>query len=610
MNMDYLMQLIAKKVSEAIRDEYNIAMPADEISHLIQPGRMRGVDIECRIAFRIAKQARASPQKIADAILPRIKDELYELSSANGYINFKLSNRFYELALSDPNMLDLKTRNERVIIEYPSVNPNKPLHIGHLRNAILGDCLSRLYELAGFKVIRMNYIDDLGLQVAQSLWGYMKRNANSDEKFDHWLGREYVSISKSMENKEVQKEVEQVMQKLEEGNEELRKLNREMCSLCVKAQHETLESVGIFHDVLVWESDIVNAGAFEKGMNILREKNVLKRKGSGKYAGCEVVELSSHPTFKNLKDADKVFIRANGVATYTAKDMSFAMWKFGIIDCDIKFDKLLIQKNGKILHTSAQNGSRAMQFNHAEKVINIIGVEQEYPQQIIKMILSVAGFEKESENYVHISYAHARLSSHKFSGRKGTWMGYTSDELIAESVRKAYDKIKDRFESYGEETKRVISESVGVGAIRYSFTKLSPEKELVFDWDKALNFEGDSGPYLQYSRTRAAHILEKQGIDEGWNARYEITTDAEKQLIKCISMLSIVVDNSIKNNTVHRINDYATELSSFFNKFYAACKVIGEDKNVSETRKRIVEKYIKAMDICMNILGIPIVSKM
>lgn len=610
MNMDILMKNIANEIRNAVKKEYETEISEADILPLIQLGGIEGVDIECRIAFRMAKQLKSNPHQIAEKLLPHIKSELYDASSNGGYINLRLTNAFYESVLTDGELASKSKEKLKIIVEYPSVNPNKPLHIGHLRNAILGDCLSTLYEFCEHDVVRMNYIDDLGLQVAQSLWDYAKLEGRNGKKFDHWLGKRYVEISKLMEDEKVREQVEEIMRKLEKGDAELIKINREMCELCVKAQHDTLQKIGVFHDVLVWESDIVNAGILDKSMDVLRKHNVLKVKKEGKHAGCEVVELSNHPMFKNLKDADKVFIRSNGVATYTAKDTAFAMWKFGIVKDEMKFSKEYLQSNGKWLYTSAENGSENIVFNCASKVVNIIGVEQEYPQKIIKIVLEVAKFKNESENYVHISYAHARLPRGKFSGRKGTWIGYTSDELIDESMRRAYNKISDRFSQYDEKTKVSISKSVGIGAIRYAFTKISPEKELVFDWDKALSFEGDSGPYIQYSRTRAIHILEKEGMDDEWNGQLTLKTEIEKALVRQISMLSIVIENAVENNTVHKINDYATELASIFNKFYGECRVIGEEKNVRETRKRLIVKYLKTMDTCMKILGIPPVSNM
>ncbi|MGC9057999.1 MAG: arginine--tRNA ligase, partial [Candidatus Micrarchaeia archaeon] len=463
---------IAKRCSDAVNRLYSLNLDYKDILNLVQDGGVPGVDIECRIAFRISKDVGKRPQDIAGQIAELLNDgKYYTVSSSNGYLNFTLSDKFYtEFVLSALERPERKGRC--VIVEYPSVNPNKPLHTGHLRNAIMGDCISNLLEYSGYDVIRMNYIDNLGLQVAQSLWMYIKGiHTPQDKKFDHLIGEEYVRVARYYEeDASVRKEVEEIMRKLEEGDDVTCKKEREMCTSCVNAQSKTLQTYGIYHDVLVWESDIVHARLLEKCLKLLEEKRILIA-GAGKYAGCKIVELSQHPDFKGLEDADKVFVRANGVATYTAKDTAFAMWKFGLLDGSIQFKEYGIQGNGKMLYTSysgnckgsgngkmlytsysgsckgsgngkmlyttCSDSGKGGKYGKADMVVNIIGVEQEYPQKVIRTILEMAGYNEQALNYIHISYGHVRLKEGRFSGRKGTWIGYSADELADESVSKA-----------------------------------------------------------------------------------------------------------------------------------------------------------------------------
>ncbi len=608
---------ISGKASVALEKEYGIAIAKEEVLNLVQDGGVEGVDVECRIAFRVAKDAKAKPAEIAEKIMPHLESGHYTMKNANGYINFTLTEKFYTDFVGKYEHRFAKN-GVKVIVEYPSVNPNKPLHIGHLRNGIIGDCIANLLDYGGFDVVRMDYIDDLGLQVAQSLWACMRgATVEKGKKYDMWLGEKYVEAARMYEESaDVKREVEELMRKLEEGDETVSRMGREMAVQCVEAQKITLQRLNIFQNVLVWESDIVHAKLMRNGLDLLEKKGILKTAGGdSKYAGCKIIELSGHPMFKHLTDADKVLVRANGVATYTAKDIAFQMWKLGIIKDELLFDKFSMQKNGALLFTSNAKGQQA-NFSNAKKVVNIIGVEQEYPQNVIKVSLDMAGFKEEANNYRHISYGHATLkaerTSHrkKLSGRKGTWIGFSADELVEESVSRAHALISDKFRDYGEEEKKGISEAVGISAIRYSFIRLGPEKELVFDWEKALSFEGDSGPYLQYAYARAVHILDKETIDDYWDGKLVFTEKSELQLIREIAKFPEVCARAVDTYAPQNMADYAIKLCSAFNSFYAACRVIGEEKGVSESRKRLVKKYAEALEACLHILGIPVIRNM
>ncbi len=589
-------------IKGAIKEKYGL-----EVEPGVEPAKLEEYDWESRVAFKLAKELKRNPLQIAEELANSIEDEWFEVEAVRGYVNFRYSKKFREAFIKGNWKIEEKIESgKRVIIEYPSVNPNKPLHIGHLRNALIGDSVSNLMEEVGLEVVRLNYIDDLGLQVAQSLWSYIKNPIDPEEKFDFYIGKEYVKVAKEMaENPELKKEVEGIMRKLEEGNNEIAEVGRKMAEKCVRAQSLTLENYGIEHDGLVWESDIVHAHLLEKAMKELESKGIL-REGEGKLKGSKVVRLSEHPEFKDLKEGDKVFIRSNGVATYTAKDTAFQMWKFGLIQ-GLKFKESWKQRSGKIVYTSCEDGEESDRFNNGDIVVNVIGREQEYPQKVIKVVLELAGYKKESENYYHLSYGHARVKEGKFSGRKGTWQGYTADELLEEGQKRAYEIVKERYE---EDVAREIAEKVALGAIRYSFLKVSAEKEMVFDWEKSLSFEGDSGPYIQYAYARANRILEKNPIDENWMGEYGLEHPKERALMKRIIEWEVVLEQAYKNRAPNIIANYLVELAGEFNKFYVDCRVSGVEKDVEEGRKRLVRVYLQVMERGMNILGIPVIDRM
>ena len=461
-----LAKLIADAASADVEDaEKSIEMPKGQFG-----------DVASSICFSLAKKEKKSPVELAKAIAAKINaHEWVESAKAEGpYVNFLLSDSFYtgllEKVIEEKgNYGRGKRKMAKTIVEFPSVNPNKPWHIGHLRNALLGDSVGRILEFDGEHVERMDYIDDLGLQVAQSFWGYKNLGKKPEGKLDLWLGGEYVEVSKRFESDEkVQAEVRALLKKMEEGKDKEAHECRKLVEQCVAAQYETAFKFGVYHDVLIFESDIVRT-IFEEGMKVLKSSKSIVKETEGKNAGCLVAKMTSDE-FAKMESPDKVLIRSDGTATYTGKDVIYQMWKFKLLKNDFEYAKFLKQPNEKECEMSCPKGKPA-KYGHAARVINVIGMEQAYPQKVIKEILNSMGYEKEAENSVHLSYEHVGLEDEKFSGRQGTWMGYTVDELYEEGVRRAEEKIKEGVS--GEERKE-IARAVASSAIRFSFHQDNP----------------------------------------------------------------------------------------------------------------------------------------
>ncbi|MDD5337656.1 MAG: arginine--tRNA ligase, partial [Candidatus ainarchaeum sp.] len=372
-------------------------------------------DLSSRIAFELAKERKANPVLIAKEIAGKIPAKGYveKVAATGPYINFFLSSEFFnelaEKAAKNPEYGKGKTKKKKVIAEFPSVNPNKPWHIGHLRNALLGDSVARILRFCGYQVEVMDYIDDLGLQVAQSLYGYMKAGSQApeaDKKFDHWIGGQYVQVAAEIEkNPEIGAKVHEILKRMEEGNGEIAEKARELSENVVRAQYETDFSLGIYHDVLVFESDIIKT-VFQEGLEKLKKSKAIMLEKEGKNAGCWVVQLGEK--YKDMKDDQKVIIRSDGTATYIGKDIIFQFWKFGLLSKDFNYEEFVKQPNGSIAYKTFPKGKR-MKFGKADMVINIIGVEQSYPQAVIKDTFGALGYEKESQNLVHLAYEHATL---------------------------------------------------------------------------------------------------------------------------------------------------------------------------------------------------------
>ncbi|MBN2477790.1 arginine--tRNA ligase, partial [Candidatus Micrarchaeota archaeon] len=490
-----------------------------------------------------------------------------------------------------------KKKKKKVMVEFPSVNPNKPWHIGHLRNALLGNAIANIIEFHGYSVERTDYIDDLGLQVAQSLWGYLNLKEEPKGKFDHWLGEKYVEVAEKIENDEnIKNQVYEILHRMEKWDSEMSKKARWLAEECVKYQYQTAFDYGIYHDALIFESDIMRE-IFQEGLELLKKNKAIKYEKTGENKGCWVVKLKGE--FSNLKNPDKILIRSNGTATYTGKDAIFHLWKFGKLKRNFKYAEFLKQPDGKMAYKTSESGKK-MNFGNADMIVNVIGAEQTYPQKVVVEVLKRLNYILEAENYIHIGYEHAELPEEKFSGRKGTWKGYTADKLLEESKKKVKKKIK---EGYSAEERENISEAVGEGAIKFSFLRTSPDKKLVFKWEEALNLEGDSGPYLQYSYVRCRSILEKGG-SEGDAAEGHSFSSEEKKLVNLINRFPDVVEKSAKTFRPHIIIDYLLDVSSAFSSFYAANRVLGMDEKTTQSRLALVHGTSVVLKNGINLLGI------
>jgi arginyl-tRNA synthetase len=567
-------------------------------------------DIATSISFQLAKTNKKNPSEIALNLAGKIKlpDWVEHAKTTGPYINFILSNKFFEQFLGQvleqkENFGKGKPKKEKVIIEYPSVNPNKPWHIGHLRNAILGDTIARILKFYGQKVERIDYIDDLGLQVAQSFWGYKNLGKKPAGKFDLWLGEQYVEIAKKFEEDEnIQKQVRELLKKIEEGESKEAEECRKMAEKCVYAQYETAFKFNIYHDVIIFESDIVKT-LFEEGIGKLKSNNSIVFEKEGKNAGCWVAKMHSEE-FSKMESPDKVLIRSDGTATYTGKDVIFQLWKFGLLRNDFNYSLFITQPNGQDCFMSNKKGKKK-QFGKANKVINVIGIEQSYPQKVIQEIIKGMGYEKQAKNSIHLGYEHVWLEDSKFSGRQGTWIGYTADELYSEGLVKSEGKIKPEITA---DQRGKIASAVAVGAIRFAFLKISPEKKIIFRWEDALSMEGDSGPYALYSYARAHKIFEKGGCGE---PKILELISQEKELLKKLMIFEEIIKQAAEQLKPHIIVEYCLDLAAIYNKFYNACPIVSAQKEqLKQQRLAINCAFLFVMKNLLEIIGVEALEKM
>ncbi len=595
-------------------------------------------DLSCSVAFKVTeKQKELNPNQIAIDLKKKLDDNkpdfIERIEAKEGFINFYFDRHYISKAfthavaenissnLGFQKFLQFEKRKEKIIIEYPSVNPNKPWHLGHLRNALLGDTIANLFQLYGFDVERQDYIDDLGLQMVESVWGYLHLNDKVDKKFDQWLGEEYVRVNKHIETNDIKHELDELSALIEQDGTYESDLARKIALQCLTAQYETAFSYNIYHDVLIWESDIVRSHLLEKSMDILKAGGFIQKPTQGKYANCTIIDFNSladiPEEIKSMEEKAKVLIRSNGMPTYLAKDIAFHMWKFGIIKNIFKYKELMVQPNSKPLFTSESvysDDNDELNFGNADKVINIIDSRQSYLQTLIKVAFNAIGKPELASNLKHLSYGEVVLEAVALSGRKGTWIGYTADLLLEQAEQKARSLIKSKFELSKEEYD-VISKSIAISAIKFEFLKQSPEKKIIFSWDNALNFNANSGPYAQYTYARASRIIEKSAskhIDEARaNFSYNLT-DYEFDLIKEMSKIRGIIEKSVLEYRPSIAVLYINELCVLFTRFYENVRILDNDADEIEysSRLSLVISFKYCMDMLFSIIGITPLNKM
>lgn len=591
-------------------------------------------DLATTIGFSLAKELKKSPMVVVNDH----KDKLEELASSEFLID-KITtkgpyiNIFFDhgklaeltvrsvLKLGDAYGKSQEFKGKRALIESPAVNPSKPWHIGHARNAILGDTLCNILEWVGYEAVRLDYINDLGLQIAQVIWKLMQIDEKEgDEKYDHYLGHLYVEGQEAFENDEtVQAAVREVSRRLEDFESKEAKLSAKMVTKCLNAQNETSYRLGIYHDYQAWESAIAHSGLLELAQKMmLASDNILKLE-KGDKAGCIVADLSVIDEFKDMKDPYKILFRSDGTRTYTGADVAFQLWKFGIIKDPFKYSLFENQPNGKpVLRTDLQG--KRMNLGKFDIVMNVIGSRQAHPQRMVYTILDILGYSKESENSHHIAYEFVGLEDVDISGREGTWIGYSTDDVLDKATELARAEVEKRNPEEDDAFKDNVANQIAVGAVRYFMLNASPDRQITFRWDEALDFNGDAAPYLQYSHARAQRILEKAGDDGSTDIDLTLlTTDAEFELVKVIAKFPeelLEVMRSLKKNVwgtsfaSNRVTAFTYGLANLFSKFYDSCPVLKADQEIRASRLALVRAFKTTMANCLTVLGIPIVDRM
>ncbi len=557
------------------------------------------------VAFQLARVLRKAPPRIAAELAERIEppEGVRKIETAGGYVNFFLDPAYLMQAALEPPEPAPK-QGGKVLVEHTSVNPNKELHVGHLRNVALGDAIARILDYAGRKVEVLNYIDDTGRQSAESLFAleHYGLRYGGGKKYDHWVGEAYVRLHREMEDEAAKARLEPairaVLHRLEAGE-----LRGEIEKL-LAAQLETMWSLNAEYDVLVWESDLVREGLLQQALELLEATPYVSRPSGGKYAGALVMDTSAF--IEGMEDPYLVLLRSDGTATYTAKDIAFQFWKMGLLS-GLRFRPFTRQPSGRELYTSHPEGE-PMPFGNAQETINVIDVRQSYPQQVLKAALEAVGRHDLAEGAYHLAYETVLLEGRPLSGRKGHTVSV--DEVLEEAVRRARAVIAEKNPDLAEAD--AVARTVGIGAVRFAMVKTEPKKQIDFRWDQALSFEGDAAPYLQYAHARAASILRKAAA-EGLGDEPDLAraTPYEVELAKALLRFPEAVQKSAKLKTPHVLAQYLLDLAAAWNAYYnakedgrPATPVLTAPEGLRGLRLALVRQLKQTMATGLALLGI------
>lgn len=639
-------------VQEGIKQRLEAALQAigagtPDITFTIPPDTKFG-DLSTPVCMGLARTLKKNPRQIAIDVKAKLDAAPIEGVSkvevaGAGYLNFFLDWPVFmgmvhgQIATQGDRygFVDVG-KGKKVAVEHTSANPNKPIHLGTARCAVLGDLAGRLLKMAGYSVEIENYVDDLGRQIAVLLHGYNNFRDQVErqpgDKADYYFGLVYVKGSEAVEDKPGGEEIiRDTLHKMEDPTTPENKQAKNIVDQALKGQLETMWRMNIFYDVLIWERHIITSGLFAQALETMmkRSPKTCYKIESGDDKDCVVLDMSSFgEKYTQDKKPYKILVRSNGVSTYTGKDIAFQLWKFGEASGYFSYEPFIEQPNGRVLHSTVlddPNVKKAkkapkQQFGKADRVINVIGYEQKFPQEVVKSAMKVLGFEDHYANSQHLSFKHVWLPDQAFSGRKGTWVGFHADAAIEKATTKALARIKEQNPSMPAEEQAAIAATIGVGAIKFYLAKFDTEKEITIVWDELLNFEGDACPYVQYSCVRAQSILNKAkeakvsipGMATALPPEGLEAPEA-RALYYALSQLPRKVAHCSATLEINQIPLYALEIADKFNKFYHECPILRQDvpDTVKVARLLLVQDTMVVLrQVLVQLMGIDIPPRM
>jgi arginyl-tRNA synthetase len=636
------------------------------------PNRALG-DLGTPVAFELARTLRKAPRVIAQDIAARFtpSDDIARMEAApNGYLNVFLDRRVFLLRRLGvlPAPAAVGRGGGKTIVEHTAINPNKAAHIGHVRNSALGDTLVRVLAFRGTPVEVQNYIDDTGVQVADVVVGFTAleqrdaagvRAIADSTRFDYYCWDLYARVTEWYEQDKDRLKVRTAMlHDIEHGTSPNAEIAAFIAERIVHCHLKTMARLNIDYHLLTWEGDILKLKFWARAFEVLKQTGAVYLQSEGRLAGCWVMKIdegtageaeTATDAEEEAEEREKVIVRSNGTVTYVGKDMAYQFWKSGLLGRDFSYRRFAQRMDGTDLWATTSNPAEAQAthpaFGGAEATYNVIDVRQAYLQKLLKQALVAVGHPAEADRLTHFSYEMVALSHAtarelgyeaptegdegrrafvEVSGRKG--LGVKADDLIDRLFAKALSEVERRNPDLPGPDRERTARQIGVAAVRYFMVKYSRTKVIAFDIDEALSFEGESGPYLQYSVVRANNIFQKLQERDGLTATDVVTVltetpadallgaDGDHELWNLVleaAKLDDIVEQVVRSLEFAVLAKYAFGLAQMFNGFYHKAPILKEERqDVRRWRAGAVVYFQQQMTRILDLMGIGVPARM
>ncbi|GAB4372145.1 MAG: arginine--tRNA ligase [Acidobacteriota bacterium] len=627
-------------------------------------------DLATPVALGLARALRRPPREIAAQIAARL-EALPGIAGVEvagpGFVNLRVDRGAALRRLLEPDRPTAR-RPGKLVVEHTNINPNKAAHIGHLRNAVLGDTLVRCLRALGHEVEIQNYIDDTGVQVADVVVA-LRELAGLDEQgfagmveraeqrvaegrgggIDHDLWDLYARVSAwYAEDAARERHRAETLAALEHGEGDIARLGARVAREVVRCHLRTMDRIGVRYDLLPKESDILRHRFWQAAFERLKQTGAIRLSTEGKTAGCWVMNLPHDEEGDSEHEYEKVIVRSNGVVTYVGKDIAYQMWKFGLLDRDFDYRPFaLFRYPDASLWETAPPGEGVADhppFGGASRVYNVIDVRQSYLQRVVQRGLEVQGFTDQARESIHFAYEMVALSPRTalelnpelelddderrrpfldMSGRRG--LGVKADDLIDRLEAKALEEVRSRDPGLSAQDAQRIAHDVACGALRYYMLRFTRNKIVAFDIDAALAFEGETGPYAQYACVRVRRIVEKLSERSGISADEVLAGLPEAEfaaippdqqldhwsLVLLATRLPETVRAAVDNLEFATLARYAFELAQAINAFYHRFPVIREpDERTRTARLAILVVAARTLERALALMGVAVPPRM
>ncbi len=650
-----MFHLLEKRIAQAVasRIEALYGVGEGKPAQTEQPKQTTFGEIAMPAAFQLARQLKKAPKQIAEQLSSAVGTiegvSAIEIAG-NGYLNLRLDRGYYAAGLLAGVKEEEVRSNEKIIVEHTNINPNKAAHIGHLRNAILGDTFVRMLRSTGRTVEVQNYIDNTGVQVADVVVGFRHlehktatevRELTKTTRFDYLCWDLYARISSYYaDHPEAKQWRLDMLHSIEEGHSEDAELAHVVADAIVKTHLATMWRLHIVYDVLPRESEILHLQFWATAFEQLKQRKAIYFENQGKNKGCWVMPSSAFREGGTDEggegDESKVIVRSNGTVTYVGKDIAYQLWKFGLLGKDFHYRKWHIYPNGHQVWASTDSVQVSKDEHHfggGARVYNVIDSRQSYLQDVVVAGLRALDYTRQAENSIHFSYEMVALSPRtcvemgielsdedkkrpyvEVSGRKG--LGVKADDLIDKLIEKALEEVTSRHLDEAPEKNRSAAEQIAIAALRYFMLKYTRNSVIAFDFGEALSFVGETGPYVQYATVRARNILRKLA-DRGESLpdfaavlsreamSRQLANEDCWQLLLQASKADSAIERAVASGEPAHVARFAFDLAQAFSSFYQKFHVLDEPDPEKKAFLLWMTDYFRAqLERTLDVLGV------